>query len=185
MKARFGAMKSSSTSSIKLLDVDSLIERLTTNSFFLMCDLICVVLTLHVHVALRGNVEDAMIRHTKCCGEQFQVLLDYLLFGNCSFSPSVELLYEIGDEEYGAATVGVNELWFMCSSPSNNNNIVELKKKQPTFELKNKLDQREKCNWPWNLLFNYAFQNRCDCQKTKQLKHDYKVLSLDYNRLKA
>lgn len=54
-------MKSSSVFSIKLLDVDLLVERHTTNSFFLMCDLICVVVTPHVNDALIGNVEDAMI----------------------------------------------------------------------------------------------------------------------------
>jgi hypothetical protein len=97
----------------------------------------------------------------------------------------MELLYEVRDEEYGVATVGVDELWFMCSSPSSNNNIVELKKKQLTFELTIKRSQREKCSWPWNLVFNYDFQNKCDCWKTKQLEHVYKVSSLDYNRLKA
>ncbi len=55
----------------------------------------------------------------------------------------MELLYEVGDEEYGAATIGANELWFMCSS-LNNNNIVELKNKQLTFELENKLEPERK-----------------------------------------
>ncbi len=40
----------------------------------------------------------------------FQVLFDYFLFDNCSFSPLVALLYEVGDEKYGAPVVGVDEL---------------------------------------------------------------------------
>lgn len=33
-----------------------------------MCDLICVVVIFHVHVALGGSMEDEMIGHTKHCG---------------------------------------------------------------------------------------------------------------------
>lgn len=64
----FGATKSSFVSFIKLPYVDLLIEKQTTNSFLLMCDLICVVVIFHVHVALGGSMEDEMIGHTKHCG---------------------------------------------------------------------------------------------------------------------
>jgi hypothetical protein len=65
----FGATKSSSTSFIKLPNVDLPVERHTMNSFFLMCDLVCVAVTLNVHVALGSNVEDVVIGHTKCCDQ--------------------------------------------------------------------------------------------------------------------
>jgi len=64
----FGATKSSFVSSIKLPDVDLLTKKETTNSFLFMCDLICVVVIFHVHVALGGSMEDEMIGHTKHCG---------------------------------------------------------------------------------------------------------------------
>jgi hypothetical protein len=163
-----------------------------------MCDLICAVVT--PHVALGGSLEDAVIGHTRRCGQKRQALFDYPSFNSCSSSPPVELLYEAIDEEYGEAAGGVDELQFMCSSPSSSNNIVESKKRRLTFEqvrsletnfeLENKLEPERKMQLAMELGLQPRqvavwFQNRRARWKTKQLERDYEVLSLDYSRLKA
>ncbi|CAM6018889.1 unnamed protein product [Sphagnum balticum] len=152
------------------------------------------------HVALGGSLEDAVIGHTRRCGQKRQAFFDYPLFNSCSSSSPVELLYEAVDEEYGEAAGGSDELQFMCSSPSSSNNIVESKKRRLTFqqvrsletnfELENKLEPERKMQLAMELGLQPRqvavwFQNRRARWKTKQLERDYEVLSLDYSRLKA
>jgi len=152
------------------------------------------------HVALGGSLEDAVIGHTRRCGQKRQALFDYPSFDSCSSPPPVELLYEAVDEEYGATAAGADELQFMCSSPSSSNNIVESKKRRLTFEqvrsletnfeLDNKLEPERKMQLAMELGLQPRqvavwFQNRRARWKTKQLERDYEVLSMDYSRLKA
>jgi len=152
------------------------------------------------NVGLGGSLEDAVIGHTRRCGQKRHALFDYPSFDSCSSSPPVELLYEAVGEEYGAAAAGADELQFMCSSPSSSNNIVESKKRRLTFEqvrsletnfdLDNKLEPERKMQLAMELGLQPRqvavwFQNRRARWKTKQLERDYEVLSLDYSRLKA
>jgi hypothetical protein len=88
-----------------------------------MCDLIWEIMIFHV--ALKGSLEDVVIKHITCYGKKCQALFKYPLFDNCSSSPLVELLYVARDEEYGATITSANELPFMRFNHSNNNNIVE------------------------------------------------------------
>lgn len=86
------------------------------------------------HVTLKGNLENVVIGQIKHHGQKCQAFFDYPSFDSCYYLSLVESLHEARDEEYGVATTGIDKPKFMCSNPTNNNNIVELKKTWFTFE---------------------------------------------------
>jgi hypothetical protein len=125
------------------------------DSFLFMCDLICA--EVNPHVTLRGSLEDAMIGHTKCYGQKHQAFFYYLSFDNCSYLSWVESLHEVRDEEYRTTTKNINELLFMCFSPTNNNNIMESKKRWFTFKQVQLLER------------NFKSENKLELEKKMQL----------------